>query len=455
MKKAFAGLLVGGAFFVSTHVQALDLMHAYEAALNNDPIYRSAVKENEAGQANRVIGRSQLLPKLSYNYWTAANNLKQTGAAYTGGPQQTTNQAYPSDNQAAQLTQPIFDLGALARYRQGVAQGDYADAKFAYQSQDLLVRTLQLYTDVLFAEDQLRYQTAERDAYHEQMKVNQRMFDKGEGTRTDLLESTASYSLAESKVIEAQNNLEVAKRKLEAMTGESLKSVKEVKTLNDNFKIQPVIPRVFDDWKEVALGSNPELLSMKHQVEIARQNYQQNKAAHYPTVSGFATWNQQKSYTVVTIGQTTLQSMVGVSVNVPIFSGGETVGRTSQARAGLEKAQADYDATRDRILTDLKQQFDTINSSARRVEALMRAVSSSSELTRAMRKSIQGGVRINLDALIADKSYAVAQRDLAQAKYNYLLAVLKLKQQAGILTVEDMQRTAAYFHLDTGRTGYN
>lgn len=454
MKKSLIGLLVGVAF-APFNAQALDLMHAYEFALNNDPVFRSATKENEAGQANRVIGRSQLMPRLNYSYWTAANNLKQSGTAYTGGPQQITNKAYPSDNQVAQLTQPIFDLGALARYRQGVAQGDFADAKFAFSSQDLLVRTLQAYVDVLFAEDQLRFQTVERDAYHEQMKVNQRMFDKGEGTRTDLLESTASYSLAEAKVIEAQDNLENNKRKLEAMMGEPLKSAKEVKTLNDTFKIQPIFPKVFEDWKEVAVASNPELLAMKHQVEIARQNYQQNKAAHYPTVSGFVTWNQQKSYSVVTIGQETLNSMVGVSVNVPIFSGGETVGKTSQARASYEKAQADYDATRDRVVTELKKQFDSVNSSVQRVEALMRAVNSSSELTRAMRKSIQGGVRINLDALLADKAFATAQRDLAQAKYNYLLSVLKLKQQAGTLTVEDLQRTAAYFHLDAGRTGYN
>lgn len=110
-----------------------------------------ASKENEAGQANRVIGRAQLMPRINYNYWTAANNLKQSGPPL-GGPNQTYNKAYPSDNQTAQLTQPIFDLGALARYQQGVAQGDFAEAKFAYQSQDLLVRTLQAYVDLLFTQ---------------------------------------------------------------------------------------------------------------------------------------------------------------------------------------------------------------------------------------------------------------------------------------------------------------
>lgn len=450
MRKSLIGLWIGAAFLpIESH--ALDLMHAYESALTNDPIYRSAVKENEAGQANRVIGRSQLMPRLNYSYWTAANNLKQSGPAYTGGPNQIYNKAYPSDNQTAQLTQPIFDLGALARYKQGIAQGDFADAKFAYQSQDLLVRTLQAYSDVLYAQDQLSYQTAERDAYREQMKVNQRTYEKGEGTKTDLLETTASYSLAEAKVIEAQDNLENAKRKLEAMTGEPLKSSREVKGLTADFRTQPIFPKTFEDWKEIAIGSNAELVAMKHQVEITRQTYQQNKAAHYPTVSGFVSWNQQKSYTVVTVSQESLQSMVGISVNVPIFSGGETVGKTTQARATFEKTQADYDATRDRVVTELKKQFDSVNSSSQKVDALQRAVSSSSELTRAMRKSIQGGVRINLDALLADKAFATAQRDLAKAKYDYLLAVLKLKQQAGTLTVEDLGKTATYFGLDSVR----
>lgn len=63
--------------------------------------------------------------------------------------------------------------------------------------------------------------------------VNQRTFEKGEGTRTDLLESTASFSLAEAKVIEAQDNLENAKRKLEAMLGEPIKSTKKLK----NFRV--------------------------------------------------------------------------------------------------------------------------------------------------------------------------------------------------------------------------
>ena len=65
-----------------------------------------------------------------------------------------------------------------------------------------------------------------------------------------------------------------------------------------------------------------------------------------------------------------------------------------------------------------------------------------------MRKSVQGGQRINLDILVADKALATSRRDLAQAKYNHLIAFLKLKQQAGTLDVEDLETVARSFELD-------
>jgi protease secretion system outer membrane protein len=53
-----------------------------------------------------------------------------------------------------------------------------------------------------------------------------------------------------------------------------------------------------------------------------------------------------------------------------------------------------------------------------------------------------------MDALLSDKGLANAQRDLAQSKYNYLLAYLRLKQQAGNLISEDLEMMATYFERD-------
>ena len=160
-------------------------------------------------------------------------------------------------------------------------------------------------------------------------------------------------------------------------------------------------------------------------------------------------WNQQRSQTYTAINQQAVTSQVGVVISMPIFSGGEITGRTTQAAANYEKAKAERDQVRDSMITELRKQYDLANSSLQRIEALNRAVDSASELTRAMRKSVQGGQRINLDVLVADKGLATAKKDLSQAKYNYMLAILRMKQQAGTLTLEDLEKTAKNFQTDS------
>ncbi len=432
----------------SGSVGAMDLLGAYDAALSNDPVFRAAVKENEAGQSNRMIGRSALMPKVGGSYTQQAADSIVTGPAYTGGPSTTLSKAYPSDVVNFQVTQPLFNLEALARMRQAQAQGDMSQARFLYQSQDLLIRVLQAYSDVLYAMDYHNYVVAQRDAYAEQIKVNRRSYEKGEGTVTDMLESKASYELAEAQVIEARDAIENAKRKLEALTGQQIRSAEEVKPLGKLFAVKPLTPFAFEIWRDDALANNPELQAASHNIEVARQEYEKQKAGHYPVVSAIASWNQSKSAYTSAISQNANTTSGGVQISIPIFSGGETVGRSTQARANYEKAQAERDAARNRVVTELRKQYDAVKSSVARVEALNRAVESSSELTKAMRKSVMGGQRINLDVLLADKALATARRDLAQAKYNYMLSLLKLKQQAGSLTLDDLEKIAVNFEKE-------
>lgn len=426
---------------------ALDLMEAYEAALVNDPTFRAAIKDAEAGRANLEIGRSGLLPQLSASYYTAQNQSKIAQPAFgaLGGPTVITDRFYPSNNSFVQATQALFNLQALAQFRQGTAQANLAEAKLMYMSQDLLIRVLQAYTDLLNAQDQHRFLVSQRNALQEQLQVNERRFAKGEGTITDALETRASFELANAQVIEAANAIENAKRKLEAIVGVPLQSADVVRRLSQ-FKFEPLMPKNFEYWQETALVSNPEILAVKHAEEVARQDFQKNIAGNYPVISAIASYGQQNSYFISTINQNAVTTTVGIQATLPIFNGGQTTGLISQSRANYEKAKAQSDEARLRVITELRKQYDAVLSSEQKLAALNRAVESSTQLIKAMRLSVKGGERINLDVLMADKTLATAQRDLAQAKYNYLLASLRLKQQAGTLTVEDLQKVATNFH---------
>lgn len=426
-------------------VMALDLMQSYELALRNDPIYRSATKDYEAGSENNSIGRAAILPKIGAAYNQNANRATQWGAQYTGGPQTSTNWSYPSNYSYVQLTQPLFSLDAFARWRQGAAQADFSQSKFIFNTQDMLIRVAQAYTDLLFAMDQYQFQVAERDAFLEQWNVAKKLNKGGEASMTDMLEAEASYQVSEAKVIDTKDAIENAKRKLDSITGENIKNTAEVVKLSPGFRFINMPNLKFEDWKEKALASNAELKAAEHNVEIAKQEYRKNHGAHYPVVNLIGALTTQQSNTVTSINNTTNQSYLGVQVNLPIFSGGEINARSSQAYANYEKAQADYDVTKDKLVTELRKQYDFVVSGKQKVQALTSAQESATQLVKAMRKSVMAGERINVDVLLAEKGLFNTRRDLAQTKYNYLVAYLKLNQLGGSLEVDDFQKVAVYF----------
>jgi protease secretion system outer membrane protein len=424
---------------------ALNLQEAYELALSNDPVYRSALKEYEAGLENESIGRAAVLPKVAANYNKSTNQATQWGAQYTGGPNVSYNWSYPSDFSAVQLTQPLFSLEALARWRQGTAQTDFSKSRFLFNAQDLLIRVLQTYTDYLYALDQWSYQKTERDSFAEQFKVAQKLFDKGEGTKTDALEAESALYVSDAKLVDAADAIEYNKRKLDSIIGKPIESKEKIALLTPNFPYINFTPNLFADWKEKTLVSNLELKAATNQIEIAKQEYKKNDAGHYPVMNMVAAATTQNSNTVTSINQTTNQNYVGIQLSLPLYSGNEVSSRAAQAYANYEKSQADYDVAKDKVLVELRKQYDLVHSGAQKISALVKAKASATLLVEAMKKSVQAGEKINLDVLVAQKNLYITSRDLAQAKYNYLIAYLKVKQLSGELDVDDFQKVATYF----------
>jgi protease secretion system outer membrane protein len=420
-------------------------MGSYELALKNDPVYRSASKDYEAGMENNGIGRSAVMPKVAAQYNQNANRATQWGAQYTGGPNTATNWSYPSNYSYVQLTQPIFSLEAFARWRQGIAQADFSQSKFIYNTQDLLIRVLQAYTDLLFSLDQLQFQTAERDAFYEQWNVAKRLNKGGEASITDMLEAEAAYQVADAKVVDAKDSVENARRKFNSITGDAVDDASKINKLSGNFRYLNLSSMKFEDWKERSLNTNAELKAAQNNMEIAKQEYRKNHAGHYPVVNLVGALTTQQSNTVTSINNTTNQSYLGVQINLPIFSGGEINARSSQALANYEKAQADYDITKDKVVTELRKQYDLVVSGKQKVQALTSALESATQLVKAMRKSVMAGERINVDVLLAETGLFNTRRDLAQTKYNYLVAYLKLNQLGGSLEVDDFEKVAIYF----------
>ncbi len=423
------------------HASALTLMQAYQAALASDPTYLGAVQDNNSGKEYAALGRSNLLPQLSASY--AASKVRaDLTAPDIFGVLKPSHPVYLSHSSVLQLRQPIFNLDGMARYYQGKAQSDYSAAQFSGRVQEMIQRVTGAYMDALFAGEQLALVKAQRDTYLEQRQVNDHLFAKGEGTKTDMLETQSRLDLAEAQVLEAIDNQDTALATLAALVGGEVGSLDQ---LRDSFRIAPLPEGGYAALKKTAIERNPEIQAQVYAVEAARQEVNKARAGHAPRVDFTASYSKSNADTLNTYNQESTSRAIGVQVNIPLYAGGSVSAQSRQAVAGLEKAKADLQAKTDKTLVDLSKGYAQLVSSAARLQALDKAVDSAQLLVVATEQSIKGGVRINLDLLNARQQFYTSQRDRAQARYGYLVNVLKVKSLVGTLGPDDVREVANYF----------
>lgn len=424
--------------------QAMGPFQVYELALRNDPVFLGAIKERDAGLENRIIGRAGLLPKLSYSYNKGHNNSKATYPDPRGGSQ-TDKRNYDSYGSSLTLQQPLLDYEAYANYRKGVAQALFADENFRSKSQELLVRVLDYYTKALFAQDQIDIALAKKKAFDQQFQQNRHLFEQGEGTRTDILEAESRYELATAEEIQARDEQDAALRELAALIGEPAIDVRDLDPLQESFQSFALSPANYDSWHEMALSNNPMLASQRQRVEVARYEVERNRAGHLPRLSAYAMSRKNESESGNTYNQRYDTNTIGIEISMPLYAGGGVSASTRQASRNMEQAEYELDGRTRETLIELRRQFSACLSGVNKLRAYQKALTSAEALVVSTKQSILGGERVNLDALNAEQQLYTTRRDLAQARYDYLMAWTKLHYYAGTLREADLARVDEAF----------
>ncbi|AZC24637.1 ABC-type protease exporter, outer membrane component PrtF/AprF [Pseudomonas sessilinigenes] len=432
------------ALLVCQGAQAMGPFQVYELAVRNDPVFLAAIKERDAGLENRIIGRAGLLPRLSYNYNKGHNNSKATYPSPRGG-NQTDKRNYDSYGSSLTLQQPLFDYEAYASYRKGVAQALFADENFRSKSQELLLRVLDYYTKALFAQDQIDIALAKKKAFDQQFQQNRHLFERGEGTRTDILEAESRYELATAEEIQARDEQDAALRELAALIGEPAIDVRDLDPLQESFQSFALSPATYDSWHEIALSNNPMLASQRQRVEVARYEVERNRAGHLPRLSAYATSRQNESESGNTYNQRYDTNTIGIEISMPLYAGGGVSASTRQASRNMEQAEYELDGRTRETLIELRRQFSACLSGVSKLRAYQKALTSAEALVVSTKQSILGGERVNLDALNAEQQLYTTRRDLAQARYDYLMAWTKLHYYAGTLREADLARVDEAF----------
>jgi outer membrane protein len=346
------------------------------------------------------------------------------------------------DNTSLVITaiQPLFRMENFIAYEQSKIQVMQADSQFIIAAQDLILRVVQAYFDVLIAQFDVSVEEDQKKAISQQLKQAKGSFEAGTSTIVDTYEAQARFDLTVSRLIIARNALEVNKRKLLKITGRFPDNLARLYERDlDLFALKYAS---MEDWLAVAEQNSLTIRVQQAVYEIAKKEVERAKAGHYPTLDLVALYSDQEGVGGAITGQgiDLTSKEIGIRLNVPIFSGFAVQSRVREALANQDRVRQDMKNTRRNTALQVSQQYLNATNGTALVRALRQAVISSQSQFESTKLGQEVGIRIEVDVLNAQGLYSIARRDLARAYYNFFMSRLRLKAEAGELEEEDVRQ---------------
>jgi outer membrane protein len=302
--------------------------------------------------------------------------------------------------------------------------------------QNLIVRVVDAYLNILRANDNVEFVQAEKRAIERQLEQTKQRFEVGLIAITDVHEAQANFDTTIAQEIVARNTLELRKEQLREITG---LYYDQVNTLNTTtFAAQAPAPETVEAWLDLAQMNNLDLQAQRFAVDIAKADIDSNKAGHLPTL-GLSGSLSRSDFDRDGVDGDSDTSSLGITLSVPIYSGGATTSRTAQSRSRFVAESETLEQTYRGTVRNVRNSFNDISANMSTIKAFEQAVISAESALRATEEGFDVGIRTIVDVLNSTRNLFNARKNLANARYDFITAVISLKRAAGTLTVADIE----------------
>lgn len=414
-----------------------DLLDAYRQARANDPVLAQADATRLAVHENVPQARALLLPQIN-----AGMSLQQQSVS--GGSslaQLGVNSGHERTRSvSASVDQTILNLSDIANLQAAHSTSDAQEKTYEAAAQELFVRVASAYFTVLNDEEQVAYAKANEEAYRVTYDQAEQQYKVGIAAVTNVYQAKSYYEAAKATTVTYENTLANDRQALSVITG---KPVGELKKLRPDLPMDPPSPADPQSWVDSATKNNPTLASAQLSVDAAEHSINAARAGHLPTITASLTrgkstsWLENGSYNVAGNGR--YGNTIGVTLSVPIFSGGATQSKVRQSIYQRDEAQDSLELTRRQTIQNTLNYYNSVLAGISEVESGKAAVESAQKAVDATKAGFQVGTQIMLDVLTSIQQLTQAQSTYSVARHQLVLNRLLLKQSAGTIDYDDLQ----------------
>ncbi|WP_085304086.1 outer membrane channel protein TolC [Colwellia polaris] len=443
MKKTITALFIGLAYTASSSLaNAEDLLSVYQQAQANDPVVLRAQAQFLATEEGIEQARAVLLPQIygSASYTKSKGEFIPTSDTGESSGQILTNNT-DTTSFGINLDMELYNHSTWLKLDNAKKRAHQSDVSFQLAKQDLIVRVTQAYFQVLSAKDDLEFSKAEKAAIERQLEQTKQRFSVGLTAITDVHEAQAQYDNAVTSEIRSENQVFNAEEALRVITNVYPRDLNILNT--ERFSTSRPAPDSANEWQQTAEVKNLELIAERINIDIAKENINLARSGHYPTLAlsgSYGSREQDSEVNNTDFNNPALDShSIGITLTVPIYSGGSISSSVRQAQSNYVAASQDMEQSYRNVVRNTRNAYNTVIAAVSAIKSLEQSVVSAQSALKATEAGFEVGTRTIVDVLNSTRNLYNAKRNLSSTRYDYIQNVLALKRAGGTITEQDLK----------------
>jgi len=445
--KRLSGALLAAALCAPS-AHALDLLQTWEQARQHDPQMQVVQATRSSVQAYEAQAQSLWRPVVmgSATVGAMSAETRTTGAQFAVGGQPpmpgsfaTSASAAMSTRWSLQAKQALYSPERQAQQAQLQQAAGVAEWRADLAHQQFMLLTVQRYFQVLLAERQQQVLKNQLAAVERSLTEARDRFAIGDLPVTDTHEAAARASGLQAQWLAADSELQMARQVLAESTRLPTEALKpQAPKVTEPVTASPTLDQVLTQVREANTG----LRLKKAQWDLARQEVRKHQARGGITLDLVAQAGRDRlsgDGDFGPSGNTQSQQMVGLSLNVPLYSGGYRSAKLQEAVSAQAQAEAEYELAVQQTQQQARSVWLALQTGPARLSALQATWKASTARLEATRLGRQVGDRTTLDLLQAENDAAQAELAWLRAQTELLHTRLQLDALTGSLSVTSLQ----------------
>lgn len=416
---------------------ALSLKDALKIAQSNNLTVKIADYEIVKTGYGKKGSYAALFPQIDFSGSYQRTIEKQQMSMNMGGQSQSIKVGTTNNfNVGFGASMPLVNVALWKNLKISGLGVDLAVEQAKQSRQDLINQVEQAYYSALLAADSYEVYKENYINAEDNYKQIKSKYESGLAAEYDMIRAEVQMQNALPNVYDSQNALTLALWQLKAVMGVDLKT--NIRCIGGLMDYQTAMNEVVMASDSVNLDNNSALKQLDIQEEILSKTYQAKLAAFYPTLSASASysWIAMANSEKFKDYKWNPYSVAGVTLSIPLFSGGKRYFDVKQSRVDQNKLALERENTVRGLMVEVKQDLNSMETAVKQYGAANSTVSGAQTGYNIAKKKYEVGHGTLLEMNDAQLALLQAKLNVNNAIYQFLVSKSKLDLTLGVNSSE-------------------